>query len=505
MFESLKLSPQTKKNLKKRFNTVKNRIVALRHRGSAFLTQHTTAVVSGIIIVGLALIILAQFTKSKPVVATPASPAPLKVAAVKYGEVGVNQEAIGTVKNLKAITLVAQTAGPVSSIKVHEGDVIKAGTWLLTQSSAYAAGSAPAVQRQIAGKNAQLAEETLRSTSQIVAKNREIADQNRSNTEELRKISEKSIDDTKGLIATTEQVVQKLESDITAEQNGANNQSVIQGLRQQLITYKSMLNGNRSSLRSIEYSVGTDNAPNKLADASRDLVYASTELQLKSAEMAKEIAALNYQAAKIMEATTRVAAPFASTVEKIYVQEGQYVTPGTPVAKITGNSELLLSISVSGSIAARIDQAKNLTLFLKDGPSETAISLPIAHVSSTPISGQMYEVQALLPSNLAVWAPEESSVRVKLPLYEVSVDQGNAFVPIDAVFITNTGATVLVFQDGKAIQRPIKLGELVGSSIEVIDGIVSGDIIILDRRVIDQQAVEVQIQTLESVSGAELG
>ncbi|HYD35687.1 MAG TPA: HlyD family efflux transporter periplasmic adaptor subunit [Vitreimonas sp.] len=461
----------------------------------------------GLVIVVVLAIVFAQglvlaryFQKPEPVVTTSEVP-PRKVNALRFGSTEISEQAVGTVKNLSSITLVAQTAGPVGQVKVAEGKTVKKGTLLLNQTSAYGAGSAATVQRQIAGKNYELAQETLKNTVEVVSKNRELADKNRDNTEELRKITEKSIDEIKSILTTTDQVISKIESDIATEQASTNNATTIQSLRQSLITYRGIQNSNRSGLRSAEYAVATGNPPTKIADITKDLVYKTTELQLKQAQINQEVSALSLQLAKINEASTRVVAPFSGTIEKVYVNPGQYVTPGTPVAKIKGDANLSLQISVAGAVASRIDAQQDLIVVLND----REFVVPITHVSSTPINGQLFEVLAVLPAEYQEFIPEESAVAVTLPLYTQTLIEGNSFLPLDAIFVTNNGSYVLVAENGRAVKKVIETGEIVGSTVEIKTGPLPNDIVILDRRVLEGEAVEPVIQSTPVRSVQELG
>lgn len=439
---------------------------------------------------GLALVILlgsvAVASATRQPEETPApSPIPVKkVPVVKVGDTVLSERASGTVKNLTSLQLVAQTAGPVSQVLVSEGQMVKKGQILVRQSSAYEAGSSASVQRQVAAKNYELAKATADNTSAVVAKNRELADLNRDNTEELRKINDQSLGEIRSLLTTTEQVISKIESDIRAEEQGANNPATIQALRQSLVSYKGVLNQNRSALRSTEYSTNTDKPPTKIANLTRDLVFQTTELQLKSAQLNKEIAGLNLQLARIAEAATRVAAPISARVEKVFVQVGQYVTPGTPVAKIKGEPKLYLQIPVAADVASRIDETRALEVSFNDQP----LSLPISHVSQSPVSGQLYEVLATIPSSLAKTFQEETMVEVKLPF--VSQSSTATFLPMTSVFLTNTQTFVYVLKDGVAQLREVQLGEVVGTNVEIKSGVQPGELIILDRTVLEGQAVE---------------
>ena len=454
-------------------------------RGIGFVRRHkarATAIVGALLL----LIIIASFFVRTPVEA-PTSPN-VQALQVQYFQLGKNnlvEDAVGTVKNLSSITLVAQTAGPVSEIYKHEGEYVTAGTWIAYQETAYGAGSAASVSRQIAQTNATLAEETFKNTVDTVAKQRELADLNRENTEELRRISQNAQGATQNLINTTKQVITSIEESIAATSDPA----TIQGLRQQLIGFQANLSQAETLITNTSYQTNTDNPPTEIAEISRDLIFTQTEIQLKAAQLQKDIAGLNVRVAQIQEATSRVAAPFEGSIERIYVQPGEYVTPGTPVAKIKGNGKICIEIQVSAQTAARINTEKALTL-LVDG---VEYSVPISHVSTTPTAGSLYEVLALIPEEYNKKVHEGATVRVQLPTYAVSSGSSANSIPLDAVYVTNTGRYVFIAKDGKAFRQPIQTGTIAGSQIEVKSGLSGSEKVILDRRVMEGQAIELTV------------
>src|SRR5690606_3879498 len=101
-----------------------------------------------------------------------------EVDVLVVGSESISDTIIGRVINHDAITLVAQSAGPVKKISVYTGQKVQQGDLILTQTTAYNSGNAATVQRQIAAKSAQLAQETLTSTVESVSQARELADLN---------------------------------------------------------------------------------------------------------------------------------------------------------------------------------------------------------------------------------------------------------------------------------------------------------------------------------------
>lgn len=485
------------KNLKKSFKKARVRV------GSFFKQPNRRLVVAALsvlLFVGLFAAALATNGNGEP--EAEVTQRTLQVNGFVFGETPVQEEVVGTIKNQNTLTLVAQSNGPVQSVLVTEGAKVSRGKTLVQQETAYAAGNVQAVATQLASKNAQLATESLESTVKQVSLSREQADLSRDNTENLRKISEQSISETKQIITLSEQIAKTIEDNLKAEQAGANDEATVQSLRQALLGAQSGLNQARQGLRSLEYQTDTNNPQSKLADLQRQVVQESTELQLKSAQLQKDIANLNVRQAQIAQAATRVTAPIAGTVEKVFVRPGEFVSPGTPVAVIKGETDLLLEILVAGKVALQVDDTQNAVV---KGLAGNPVTLPIQHVSAAPVSGQLYQVLIQVPAEYEPFIFQNQTVAVTLPLQQTSLAAGNSFVPLDALFVSNTGRYVFIEEDGKAVQKPVETGEIVGTGIEITSGLVPGEVVLLDRRVIDQQEIEVEILSVPSTSVVELG
>lgn len=456
-----------------------------------FIKKNLKRLLALIAILFVVVLIVAQFTK-KPVEVTQVQPPkPLKVETMTVNGETAGIQTSGTIQNLGSVTLVAQTAGPVRTISGVEGKQVGRGVALVSQETGYGTGNAAAVGVQIAQKSLEMAQNSYKNTQDSVAKTRQIADESRTNTEELRKISEQSISDTENLLKTTQQVADKIQADIAANTDP----NIIQGLRQQLIQYQSIIAGNNSALRNLQYSTNTDKSPTKLSDYSKDSVYIATQMQLDAARIGAEISELSLKSSRIMASLNTVRTPFAGSVERIYVTKGQYLSPGTPVAKISGKTQLSLIIPVSGFSASQIPDNGLISVVI----GTQTLQVPITHVPTTPTSGQLYEVLAVIPETYKEDVYEGQSVSVTLPTIarRTGADMNNHRVPLESVFVTNLERYVFLYKDGKAVRQVVETGDVFGDQIEIKSGLSDGDQLILDRRVIDGQKVEPQVQEKE--------
>jgi multidrug efflux pump subunit AcrA (membrane-fusion protein) len=75
-------------------------------------------------------------------------------------------------------------------------------------------------------------------------------------------------------------------------------------------------------------------------------------------------------------------------------------------------------------------------------------------------------------------------ITVQIPVGMFDTGSAVPFIPIDSVYQTETDTYVFVAKDKKAVTKPIKLGNVIGSFVEVESGLASGDMIILDRSIV---------------------
>ena len=451
-----------------------------------FVARRTWQVLGTLLLIGFLLILLVRFTQKPETSESVAEVTPRNVEVFVVGENLARESFPGIIENRTTLTLVAQSAGPVKNIHVKEGEKINKGQTLVQQSTSYSGGNVSAVQTQSAAKSAQIAKTAWEGTKQTVDLQRKQADLNSENADELRKIAEKSISDTRTAIDTAENSAEILEDQIEAELAGTADPTVLQGLYGQLFSFQSSLASLRSNVRNLEYTSDTDSASHQLNQVAKDLVYKSTQLQVETSQLQYELARLQLQASRIQESLTRVQSPQSGTVERILIKEGQYVSPGTPVAIISGSKEYVVEIALPGEVATLIDTLQPALLQVGDEWHPQ----PINAVSSVPTQNKLFEVLISLGEFQAPGISEGDTVEVKLPLLQAhSVEIAN-LIPLDSVFITSQESYIFLEVDQHAMKKPVELGGIHGNWIEVTSELFQGDKVILNRRIIDDEPVQ---------------
>ncbi len=388
------------------------------------------------------------------------------------------------------IRVVSLGAGVVQSINVEVGQEVGAGTNLISMSTNYQGGNAFSVQRQLAQVQYKNAKDTFKTNVELIDQQKELADKSDKNSDELRSISNQSLDSTRGLIGLNNEILTTLEAQQVELENtnvgGANDSAILQTkqLRSQLMSGNSQL---EAALRSTEYANSSDEIPAELSNLSRDIAVKQLELQKKALGLNLEVSRLSLTLAQINEALMYPATPVTGVVERIFVREGQVLSPGMPIAQISGASDSLIAVAfLNREIAQGVGRASASTLYVG---KESFESVPF-YVSSEATDGSLYTAQYAIPQELASLVTDKGYITIQIPVDFPNTGSVIPFVPIDSVFQTQDQAYLFVVKNGKAESKKVNLGQVIGRFVEVTKGLSESDQVILNRNVISGDPVK---------------
>jgi len=392
------------------------------------------------------------------------------------------------------IKIVALSGGIVNEVYKAEGQAVYQGETLAYLASNYNGASAPGVGRQIAQTNYNFVKDTYDTQKELIAKNREIIQKGNDQAEILREITSKSIDETKSLITLNEGIINTLDAQIKELALIDPLDPDILGKQQTKSGFLAGLNQARASLRSLEYQTNNENEPAELANLQEEVALKQLEIQEKSLELNKEVSRLNLWLAQIQESLSYPSAPCTGVIERVYVQPGQFVAPGTPIASLKADkTSLKLVALVSQGIAEKISSLEPSRLTLNDG---RIVEIRPTYISTEPTDGGLFSV---------VYYPEEALALKNAQYLTIMVPMGQndalssvPFIPIDSVYQTNEVAYVYLAKTTKkhyqVISRRVSLGEVYGGFVEVESGLRSADKIVLDRNVIEGDRIKLSFE-----------
>jgi membrane fusion protein, multidrug efflux system len=232
--------------------------------------------------------------------------------------------------------------------------------------------------------------------------------------------------------------------------------------------------------------------PLKEAKAISQLEFVNAQAALKTAEADVAVARAAVQTARINLGYASITAPISGRIGRALVTEGALVGQGeaTPMAVIQQTDPMFINFTQSASEVMRLrnalesgqlkragNQAASVRVLLEDG-SEYAKpgKLLFSDLTVDATSGQI-TLRAEVPNPTGTLLPG-LFVRVRLEQAQVS---GAITLPQQAVTRSAKGDSVMVVAaDGKVAPRPVKVGAQQQGQWIILDGLQSGDQVMVD-------------------------
>ncbi len=398
----------------------------------------------------------------------------------------------GRIEKTGVLTINAQSSGIVTSLNVYQGQTLGAYQQVAYIGSNYYGSNPISVQKQLAKLQHENTESNYPLQKELIAKQRDVADRTDQNSDELRKITEQSIQETKDSISLQESILSTIDSNLAKlEQENADgsNDSLILSTKQLKSQYQNGINQLKSALRQNEYQASGDNPPAALSNLSKDITRINLDLQERALDLGKEVARLNYRLAQVSESILYPASPCVGVVERVYVKQGQQVNPGQALIAVSCNSQEAQVIAlVSKDVAQNISrlEASKIRIGNQD------IELIPDFVSSEATDGRLFNIHYQLPSNLVDQTIEKEFVSVSIPVGSIDTGSTIPYIPVDAVFQTQDHDQLFVVSEGKALVKEVQLGEIIGNFVQIETGLTAGDQVILNRNVLQGDPVKVK-------------
>jgi multidrug efflux pump subunit AcrA (membrane-fusion protein) len=406
--------------------------------------------------------------------------------SVQIYKIGVAPRIVVQAKIEKSgvIKITALTGGIISEISVSEGENIFQGQNLLSLSSNYSGGNALALSAQIAQKQYQNVLDTYQEQKDIIQRQRDLANSAHANAQDLRNIADQSLNEIHNLANLNQDIVNSLSQNLnnyTATNSAGQNNSIILQTKQLESQFQSAVNSLNQASRSAQYQSSNSNPPADIANEQRDIALKQLNIQEKALDLNKEVSRLQSLVAQVNLAMMYPVAPFAGKVERIYVKEGTAVNPGTPLLLISGNSKDVNAIAlISGNIAKNISQIETSILYL----GNQRYSEHPFYISDEATDGQLYSAGFTIPENLTATVTDGDFISVSIPIGLPDTGGTIPFIPLDAIFQSQSRDYLFLAQNGKAVSRNITLGQVYGRFVEIKSGLKSGDQVILNRNII---------------------
>lgn len=220
-----------------------------------------------------------------------------------------------------------------------------------------------------------------------------------------------------------------------------------------------------------------DNAENALKNARLQLELqqlnqsANTELnQLQTA-----VASANLRLAQVNLEKTAVVSPMSGFVNKVYVETGEFINPGMPIADLVQINPVKVTVGVPERDISRIRLGDQVQVRLDAYPNQVftgpvifigAVADPANRTFPIKIRLQNPDLR-LRPGMIA----HVSMIRERV--------QNTLVIPLDAVIEQEKGRIVFVVQQGIAVRREIEIGAKSGTQVRVLRGLKPGEQLII--------------------------
>ena len=372
-----------------------------------------------------------------------------------------------------------------------EGDLVQKGSILVNISSNYQGGNSASLSRQLSAVTYKNTKDTYDTQKEVVRLQREVAHKSDINADELRSITDRSLQDTRDLVSLNESIINTLnqnETDLRNNNTNGTNDALILQTQQQRAASQAGLNQLRTGLRQSELQSASDKSPAQLSDLQKDITLKQLDLQEKALNLSLQTSALQLQIAQVSEAQFFPSAPFAAKIQRVHIKEGQAINPGTEIVTISAVEDPIKAIvSVPSDLVGSISTVEPSKVFLKN----TTLSIKPDFVSTEATDGQLYSVIYTIPDEFTSDITEGGHIQIEVPITAGNGLNSLPFIPLDSIYQTGDTSYVYVVNGDKVESKKVEIGNVFGRFVEVKSGIKNGDQVILNRNVTSGDKVKI--------------
>jgi membrane fusion protein (multidrug efflux system) len=216
-------------------------------------------------------------------------------------------------------------------------------------------------------------------------------------------------------------------------------------------------------------------------------IAATTKLDEIEAQL-KDLAAQRKEA-RLALSRTRITSPICCLLNKIDAKQGNFVSVGDPVAQILQLDQVKVTVGVPESDVAAIFDLAQADVII-EALGKLRVRGKKVFLSSQPRSlARLYDLELMVPNPDRRILP---GMFARVELVKQVFDRALA-VPLYAVISQGDENIIFVEREGRAKERSIELGVLIGWQVQVTSGLNPGDrVIVVGHRFLDD-GQEVQV------------
>jgi RND family efflux transporter MFP subunit len=226
--------------------------------------------------------------------------------------------------------------------------------------------------------------------------------------------------------------------------------------------------------------------------------YAIAQEELKAAQQMLEIGAIAREEdidareaevrgleGRVVEAALQLEdctlrAPYDGVIAERFVEQNQSVKAQEPIVKFQDVDEIVIAVDVPESVMVADLRSADIVQMLAEFNAAPGLQFPVQIreiAQRADPTTQTFTVRAAMKAPASVNLLPGMTATITLTSRRASVLGDPILVPISSVFKDGAGEQVVwvIGSDQNVLRRPVKMGEAMGSRIEIVDGLQPGD------------------------------
>lgn len=180
-----------------------------------------------------------------------------------------------------------------------------------------------------------------------------------------------------------------------------------------------------------------------------------------------------YLTSKRRLADATIKSPIAGYINERYVEVGAYLNPGARLFDIVDDSQLKLRCSVTELQVLRISKGQVVTVKSNAFPDQS-FEGRVSFIGKNSGGGLSYPIEITIRDKQDLMAGMYVTAH-----FESNTQRKGILIPRNAVSGSVKSASVFVVKDAIAQHRDVTIGDMVGTQVEVTQGIQAGDSIVV--------------------------
>ncbi|NIO03553.1 MAG: efflux RND transporter periplasmic adaptor subunit [Proteobacteria bacterium] len=168
-------------------------------------------------------------------------------------------------------------------------------------------------------------------------------------------------------------------------------------------------------------------------------------------------------------------APFTGRMTQKLSEVGEVVAPGKTIAVLAEIDPVLVKAAVPDSLIQRVKTGQRAHIRVDSSPRERFEGVVTRLETSADPLSRTFTVEVRLGNPGEVLRP---GLIARMEVMDDSKGFG-IFIPLDAVLDFGSSPTVFIVRDGTAIRRTIRMGDVAGQEVEILEGLIPDELVVI--------------------------